>query len=98
MRTAVSVGMPHSVGHDLQEDMEARFIDIIRQTCPTGIAQLDEHDVMDGGLGRGELGVVVAPTGVGKSHWLVAMGCEALKIGKNEGSKLLTCTMMECAI
>ena len=83
MKEAVSVGMPHSVGHDFFEDMEARFVDIMRQTCPTGIHQLDAHDVMDGGLGRGELGVVVAPTGVGKSHWLVAMGCEALKIGKN---------------
>jgi len=83
MKEAVSVGMPHSVGHDFFEDMEARFVDIIRQTCPTGIHQLDEHSVLDGGLGRGELGVVVAPTGVGKSHWLVAMGCEALKIGKN---------------
>mgnify|MGYP001296876642 CR=1 FL=1 len=83
MKEAVSVGMPHSVGHDFFEDMEARFVDIIRQTCPTGIPQLDEHDVMDGGLGRGELGVVVAPTGVGKSHWLVAMGCEALRYGKN---------------
>jgi len=83
MREAVAVGMPHSVGHDFFEDMEARFIDIIRQTCPTGISQLDAHDVLDGGLGRGELGVVVAPTGVGKSHWLVAMGCEALRVGKN---------------
>ncbi len=83
MKEAVSVGMPHSVGHDFFEDMEARFVDIIRQTCPTGIEQLDAHDVLDGGLGRGELGVVVAPTGVGKSHWLVSVGCEALKIGKN---------------
>ena len=34
-------------------------------------------------LGRGELGVVVAPTGVGKSHFLVQMGAEALRAGKN---------------
>ena len=83
MKEAVSVGMPHSIGHDFFEDIEARFLDIQRSTCPTGITQLDAHDVMDGGLGRGELGVVVAPTGVGKSHWLVAMGCEALRVGKN---------------
>jgi len=82
MRKAVSVGMPSSIGHDFFEDLEARFHEIQRITSPTGIAELDCKDVLDGGLGRGELGVVVAPTGVGKSHWLVAMGCEALKRGK----------------
>ena len=81
MRKAVSVGMPHSIGHDLFEDLEARFQDIIRITSPTGIRELDARDVMDGGLGRGELGVVVAPTGVGKSHWLVKMGASAIKRG-----------------
>ena len=83
MKQAVSVGLPHSVGHDFFEDMEARFQEIIRITCPTGIPSLDAKEVLDGGLGRKELGVVVAPTGVGKSHWLVAMGAEAMKRGKN---------------
>ena len=82
MRKAVSVGMPSSIGHEFFEDVEARFQDIQRITTPTGISDLDAKEVLDGGLGRGELGVVVAPTGVGKSHWLVAMGCEALKRGK----------------
>lgn len=83
MKEAVSVGMPHSVGHDFFEDMEARFQEIVRITCPTGMRSLDTKEVMDGGLGRKELGVVVAPTGVGKSHWLVAMGAEAMRRGKN---------------
>lgn len=83
MKQAVSVGMPHSVGHDFFEDMEARFQEIIRLTCPTGLPALDTKEVLDGGLGRKELGVVVAPTGVGKSHWLVAMGAEAMRRGKN---------------
>ena len=82
MRTAVSVGMPQSIGHEFFEDLEARFQEITRITTPTGLAELDHKDVLDGGLGRGELGVVVAPTGVGKSHWLVNMGAEALKRGK----------------
>jgi len=83
MKQAVSVGMPHSVGHDFFEDMQARFQEIIRITCPTGIPSLDMKEVLDGGLGRKELGVIVAPTGVGKSHWLVAMGAEAMRRGKN---------------
>jgi len=83
MKQAVSVGMPHSVGHDFFEDMEARFQEVVRITSPTGLASLDSKEVLDGGLGRKELGVVVAPTGVGKSHWLVAMGAEAMRRGKN---------------
>lgn len=82
MRGAVSVGMPQSIGHEFFEDTEARFQEIQRITTPTGIPALDHKDVLDGGLGRGELGVVVAPTGVGKSHWLVNMGAEAIKRGK----------------
>ncbi len=80
MRHAVSVGMPHSIGHNFFEDIEARFQEIQRITTPTGLKELDCKDVLDAGLGRGELGVVVAPTGVGKSHWLVQVGAEALKL------------------
>jgi len=83
MRKAVSVGMPSTIGHDFFEDMESRFQEIQRITSPTGLEQLDKPEVLDGGLGRGELGVIVAPTGVGKSHWLVAMGAEAVKRGKH---------------
>jgi hypothetical protein len=83
MRKAVSVGLPTSVGHDFFEDAEARFVKINRAACPTGIEQLDEKTVLNGGLGRGELGVIAANTGVGKSHMLVSLGSNALKMGKN---------------
>ena len=83
MRNAVSVGMPVSVGHDFFEDAEARFVKTIRSPCPTGLAQLDAKGILGGGLGKGELGVIVANTGVGKSHFLVSMGAEALKVGKS---------------
>ena len=83
MRHAVSVGLPSSSGHDFFEDAPARFIKINRQVCPTGLPRLDAPDILRGGLGRGEIGVVTANTGVGKSHWLVAMGCNAMRAGKN---------------
>lgn len=83
MRKAVSVGLPSSTGHDFFEDAEARFVKINRQACPTGLAKLDAKDILRGGLGRGEIGVVTANTGVGKSHWLVAMGANAMRVGKN---------------
>tara|TARA_Y100001938_G_scaffold150668_1_gene242721 strand:+ start:1474 stop:2862 length:1389 start_codon:yes stop_codon:yes gene_type:complete len=83
MRKAVSVGLPSSTGHDFFEDAEARFVKINRQACPTGLTKLDAKDILRGGLGRGEIGVVTANTGVGKSHWLVAMGANAMRVGKN---------------
>ena len=38
---------------------------------------------MDGGLGSGELGVVVAPAGIGKTWCLQSMGASAVKQGLN---------------
>jgi replicative DNA helicase len=83
MKEAISVGMPNSTGHDFFDDIEARFVQINRQVCPTGLDRLDRQDILRGGLGRGELGVIAANTGVGKSHFLVAMGCAAMRAGKN---------------
>ena len=68
---------------DLFEDVDARYSDTFRKTIPTGIQELDQRKVLNGGLGAGELGVVVAPTGVGKSHLLVHFGAQALLRGKN---------------
>lgn len=83
MKEAISVGMPNTAGHNFFEDIEARFVEINRQTCPTGLDRLDRQDILRGGLGRRELGVIAANTGVGKSHFLVSMGCAAMKVGKN---------------
>jgi len=83
MKSAVSVGMSNTVGHDFFADADARFVKTNRVVVPTGLSRLDAHDILRGGLGRGELGVVTANTGVGKSHWLVAMGSEAMRHGKN---------------
>jgi len=83
MKDAVSKGSPSTIGHVFFKDHEARFARISRITCPTGIPHLDKKDVLNGGLGRGEIGVITANTGVGKSHFLVSMGAEALRVGKN---------------
>ncbi len=83
MKEAISKGMSSTLGHNFFEDYEYRFSKINRVTCPTGLRQLDQKEILNGGLGRGEIGVVTAPTGVGKSHFLVHVGSEALKVGKN---------------
>jgi replicative DNA helicase len=49
----------------------------------TGLTQLDAKDMMNGGLGAGELGCVMAATSVGKSHMLVQLGANALRNGLN---------------
>lgn len=83
MKHAIAAGTPSSVGHDFFEDIEARFVKTQRVTCPTGLTQIDAREVLNGGLGRGELGVIVASTGGGKSHFLVQVGAEAIRMGKN---------------
>lgn len=83
MKNAISRGEPATLGHDFFNDYETRFTKITRTTCPTGLKELDKKDILNGGLGRGEIGVITAPTGVGKSHFLVHVGAEALKVGKN---------------
>lgn len=83
IKKAVAVGSPVSMGHNFLEDFEARFTKLKRATVATGLDEIDGKEVLQGGLGCGELGVVVAPTGVGKSHLLVSMGANAMKAGKN---------------
>lgn len=83
VKKAIHAGNHQSPGLDLFEDVDARYSDTFRKTIPTGIQELDQRKVLNGGLGAGELGVVVAPTGVGKSHLLVHFGAQALLRGKN---------------
>jgi hypothetical protein len=81
IKDAVAVGIPASVGHDFVEDREARFQKTDRRPVPTGLRELDE--ILNGGLGKGELGTITAATGVGKSHMLVSFGAHAARLGKN---------------
>ncbi len=83
IKKAVSVGTTPSIGHDFLTEIEARFVKLKRECVPSGIPELDRKEIFNGGLGRGELGVVVANTGVGKSHFLVQLGANAMKQGKN---------------
>ncbi len=81
IKKAVMVGTTPSLGHDFFTDYEARFTRLSRTAVPTGLTELDKKEIFNGGLGNGELGVVVASTGVGKSHMLVQLGCSALRSG-----------------
>lgn len=83
IKKAVLVGTAPALGHDFFTDFEARFTRLQRNCVSTGLDELDRKEIMNGGLGAGEIGVVVAATGVGKSHFLTMLGANALKAGKN---------------
>ena len=76
---ALKKGADSDFGYDYIKDFEKRFEFSGRDTITTGWKKLDE--ITGGGGGRGELGVVVAPTGVGKSMVLVHLGATAVKAG-----------------
>ena len=78
---AMKAGSDRDLGHDYIDGIEERLTKSTRDTVKTGWDPIDE--VMDGGLGGGELGVVVAPAGIGKTWCLQSMGASAVKNGLN---------------
>ena len=77
---ALKLGTDNNFGHDFIKDFEERYTITARNPVSTGFDRIDE--ISKGGLGKSELGVVIAPTGAGKSMVLVHLGAEALKAGK----------------
>jgi replicative DNA helicase len=65
LKKAMDHGDNKDNGMDVFDDIELALADDFRKPIPTGINGLDE--IMDGGLSRGELAVILAPYGVGKS-------------------------------
>ena len=77
---ALKLGADNNYGYDYLADFEERFMVHARDPISTGWTEIDQ--ICKDGLGKGELGVVIAPTGTGKSMVLVHLGAEALKAGK----------------
>jgi len=81
INSALKLGQDNNFGYDYLKDFEKRFEFQSRDVIPTPWDSLNK--VMNGGHGRGELGVIIAPTGGSKSMQLVCMGAHALKLGFN---------------
>ena len=77
---SLKLGSDNNFGYDYLADFEKRFVPKHRLPVTTGWKQID--DICGGGLGKSELGVVIAPTGAGKSFCLVHLGAQGLKEGK----------------
>ena len=80
IKDALVLGTDNNFGHDFHKDCLERFELAARNPISTGWPRMDE--ICKGGLGNSELGVVVAPTGAGKSMVLVHLATRALLEGK----------------
>ena len=81
MMAASKVGVENDLGLDYIDNFESIMEDVKRFSVSTGWEVIDE--LMDGGLGPGELGVVMAPSGIGKSWFLSKIACSAVQKGLN---------------
>lgn len=79
--TAMKAGSDRDFGHDWKADVHLRYEPEIRNPIATPWPIMNE--LLQDGLGDGELGVVVSPSGAGKSWILAAIGAHAVKEGKN---------------
>ena len=77
---AMKAGSTRDLGHDYLVSLEDRLTQSARTTVKTPWDVVNE--VMDGGLGVGELGVIVAPAGIGKSWTLQCLGADIIRQGK----------------
>lgn len=81
IRKALDHGNNKDDGMDIFDDLESVLVEDFRKPIPTGIKGLDE--VMDGGLSKTELAVILAPFGVGKTTMLTKIANTAMREGKN---------------
>ena len=81
VKRAVSLEANNTIGLDFFEDLESRFLQNNRHAIPTGMVEIDK--LIQGGLGAKELAVIVGAASVGKSHMLVQIGANALRLKKN---------------
>ena len=77
---AMNLGADNNHGHDYHKDVLDRFELKMRNPVSTAWDEIDS--ITKGGLGKRELGVVVAPTGAGKSMALAHLGAMAVVKGK----------------
>jgi hypothetical protein len=78
---ALKAGTDRNIGHDYARDIDLRMSETARETITTGWEVVD--DLTNGGMGPGELGVIISSAGGGKSWCLASLGKSAMQQGKN---------------
>jgi len=81
VESALKAGNDKNVGHEYNKDIESRFREDARTTIETPWERI--NDILQGGLGNGDFGLIFGNPGGGKSWSLVALGGFAVRAGYN---------------
>ena len=76
---ALKAGTERDIGHEYIAELEDRFREEARNTIATPWPLI--NNLLGGGLGQGDLGLIAGGPGGGKSWALVALGAQAVKLG-----------------
>jgi len=78
---ALKAGQDKNLGHEYVKDIESRYRENSREVIPTPWPRINE--LLQGGLGNGDFGLIFGNPGGGKSWSLVALGGHAVRLGYN---------------
>jgi replicative DNA helicase len=81
VESALKAGQDKNVGHEYNKDIESRFREDARKIVPTPWERV--NDLIQGGIGNGDFGLIFGNPGGGKSWSLVALGGYAVRMGYN---------------
>lgn len=81
VREALQVGEVDTGTADVFSNLDDVLEEDFRHPIPMGIPGID--NLLKGGIAKGELGVILAPTGVGKSTFLTKIANHAFNLGYN---------------
>lgn len=78
---ALKAGQDKDIGHEYVKDIETRYR--VEERGPIATPWDIVNELLQGGLGSGDLGIIFGNPGGGKSWCLVAIGALAAKLGYN---------------
>jgi replicative DNA helicase len=78
---ALKSGQDKNIGHEYNKDVESRYREDHRTVVPTPWPEINE--LLQGGLGNGDFGLIFGNPGGGKSWSLIALGGFAASLGYN---------------
>lgn len=81
IENAIKAGQDKNIGHEYNKDVESRYRADNRVIIPTPWPEINE--LLQGGLGNGDFGLIFGNPGGGKSWSLVALGGFAVEQGYN---------------
>jgi len=77
--SALKAGMEKNLGHEYEKDTETRYRAEERNAIPTPWPHI--NDLLMGGLGAGDVGIIFGSPGGGKSWMLTALGALPVSLG-----------------